>query len=139
MKITVLWSITLLTICPLGNSSLASKDHIKKKEEPEVQWAKNILKDFFDNGIFGANTAAFGLLSPELAKTYPTIPDLFGIFGLYQSVTFDEYSFAPDKSEIIFKGFLQPHEVLQRKKEPLIIRVAKESQGRWSIRYIRLP
>lgn len=100
---------------------------------PEVKWTKRILDDFFE-AIFRGSNAGFGLLSPELASSYRNIQQLYGEFSSYDSFSYVAHDVAPDKTEVIhnilLKGRDDPAEV--------IIRVAKEMQGRWSIRYIRI-
>jgi len=106
----------------------------------EQDWARGIVKDFF-HSAFDHDGAGVGLFSPELAKSHAWM------FARGQLVCCNAFHIvseevSPHGSEVIFKGNVKGGFVQDRYSVSFhgtfALRVAKESGGRWSIRYVRL-
>jgi hypothetical protein len=108
----------------------------------KIKWAKGIAADFWEAIADMKYEAAAGLLSPELCKDFRNNHDgdynlicLLGMSSLHKiSCSPRSAELAPDGSEVIFIGVFTHGE----EKGDYKMRIAKEGNGRWSIRYLRL-
>jgi hypothetical protein len=129
----------------------AADEKPKSHATPEAAWAGAIALDFWEALLNGDGAMAAGLLSPELTRSlaqphFKKSADawLMQLTARHAKATvrLDSEAVAPDRSEVVLKGVLSGREYAQ-KDGPMItadfmLRVAKESGGRWSIRYLQL-
>jgi hypothetical protein len=112
---------------------------VKTVSDDEVKWATRVAVDFFES-LYRVDPSCFGLLSPELAKAYSTPHEVYNQFWAFSRPTLKTHRVSPSRGsrgEVIFSTILKGW----RSDFPdadLLLRVAKESNGRWSIRYIRV-
>lgn len=108
--------------------------------QAEVAWARGIVKDFF-HSAFDRDGAGVGLMSPELAKSHAWLFD-GGQLVCCNAFHIVSEEVSPNGSEVIFKGNVKGGWVGVRSimefHGTFVLRVAKESGGRWSVRYVRL-
>src|SRR5262249_45266211 len=128
----MLRTVGIVLLCCGAAGPVVARD---KNKEAELKWARKVANDFFQ-AINDGNEAAFGLLSPELAKAVE-LTELFKLFRGTKKKVVSELV-APDGREVVITGGLKGLIVIGDKlckNATFTLRVAKESGGRWSIRF----
>jgi hypothetical protein len=142
---TVLCLLTLVAACAAvsGDAAPQAPTRQKPEAEPELKWAEGVVNEFFD-ALKSESPAVRGLLSPEFAAAWPldgTYPPL-GWYSFPPSSL--SKTVAPNGGEIIYTGRVKGKEIASgnaiwlQQDADLLLRVARESGGRWSIRYLKL-
>jgi hypothetical protein len=128
--VTLLASLSLCQQATIGSAG--------PKGAREAKWAKGIIDEFFD-AVSRGDEAGLGLLSAELAAVLRSDPDgvYSRFFGYDHTFSVLSQEIAPDNSEVIFVLKLRPMEDVFDTALSVTMRVAKEAQGRWSIRFLR--
>ena len=131
------WCVALS--CLLAINVVAVAQDGKQQSDPQLKWVRNIANDFWTCMRGCDYRQAAGLLSPELSDAAKG--HLFGVEGYLQSLTGGFSSatttseeMAPDRSEVVFRGTLSGDGPTLE----YVLRIAKESNGRWSVRFLRI-
>lgn len=121
-------------------SVLPTRPFAADRATADQAWARGIVKDFF-HSAFDRDGAGVGLLSPELAKSHAWLFE-GGRLVCCNAFHIVSEEVSPNGSEVIIKGNVKGGFVQDRYSDSFhgtfVLRVAKESGGRWSIRYVRL-
>jgi hypothetical protein len=127
----------------------------KPEVAPEVKWARGIADDFWRALLNGQARQAGGLLSSELANSLVTyewsgpgekarlmslpahqwLTDRIPA-GPSVSVVFVSEELSPDRAEVVFRGQLGGKYQDKPVAADFTMRVAKESGGKWAIRFL---
>ena len=135
MRAKLQWAL----MCALAFPSFVVAAEADAKNAARIKWAKEILADLWAAARSNDYRQVEGLISPELARGYPKTGEALASFAesmrwelnLYDSYKVTSEEIDPEGGEVILKGEL----LAKNKKTGFKARIARESAGKWSIRY----
>lgn len=135
MRATLCLLLLLATVGFAGDD--APRKPVNKEAtivQAELKWAKGVATDFFEAFFRDGYESINCFLDPSFAEAFNSY--LYAKSGLwtYSSFSFKGESLSPNNCEAILIGLLKGAKGDGR----FYARVAKESNGRWSIRYLRI-
>jgi hypothetical protein len=128
------WAVRFIKV---REQKAAPKERGKPAEiSAELKWARGVATDCIEALTTQEIHNFIGLLSPEFARIVT-----HGDFGIdyphwwsFKSGAIRSERVAPDRSEVVFAGILKNGSY----QGDFVFRVARESGGRWSIRYLKI-
>jgi hypothetical protein len=125
--------------CLLLVSCLLVDVEADRQARADLKWAKSVAADFLEAVTTGQTATAWGLLSPELARSVSKQDGYhFNGVGAYRDARITSEAVSPSGNEMVFEGILiGRNETIG--DATFRLRVARDGKdGLWRVRFLSL-